>query len=54
MDRELSRRDFFRNTGVAGIGLSVLRDWNVPQRMFNGSSTLHRKQSKPETAFYKR
>jgi hypothetical protein len=26
----------------------------VPQRMFNGSSTLHPKQSKPETAFYKR
>jgi len=26
MDRELSRRDFFRNLGVAGIGLGALRD----------------------------
>ena len=26
MDRELSRRDFFRNLGVAGIGFGALRD----------------------------
>jgi hypothetical protein len=26
MDRELSRRNFFRNVGVAGLSLSALRD----------------------------
>jgi hypothetical protein len=38
------------------MGLRVCKNslGNVPQRMFNGSSTLHPKQSKPETAFYKR
>ncbi len=38
------------------MGLRVVKNsmGNVPQRMFNGSSTLHPKQSKPETAFYKR
>ena len=37
------------------MGLRVVKNslGNVPQRMFNGSSTLHPKQSKPETAFYK-
>jgi ABC-type transport system substrate-binding protein len=38
------------------MGLRVVKNsiGNVPQRTFNGSSTLHPKQSKPETAFYKR
>ena len=38
------------------MGLRVVKNsmGNVPARMFNGSSTLHPKQSKPETAFYKR
>jgi hypothetical protein len=38
------------------MGLRVVKNsmGNVPGRMFNGSSTLHPKQSKPETAFYKR
>ena len=37
------------------MGLRVVKNslGNIPQRMFNGSSTLHPKQSKPETAFYK-
>ena len=38
------------------MGLRVVKNTlgNVPQRMINGSLTLHPKQSKPETAFYKR
>jgi hypothetical protein len=38
------------------MGLRVVKSsiGNVPGRMFNGSSALHPKQSKPETAFYKR
>jgi peptide/nickel transport system substrate-binding protein len=38
------------------MGLRVVKNsiGNVPGRMFNGSSTLHPKQSKPETAFYKK
>jgi ABC-type transport system substrate-binding protein len=38
------------------MGLRVVKNsiGNVPQRTFNESSTLHPKQSKPETAFYKR
>ncbi len=41
MGSELSRRDFFRNVGVAGIGFAALRDVAWPL-------------SKPETAFYRR
>jgi peptide/nickel transport system substrate-binding protein len=40
--------------GIMGLRVCKNSLGNVPQRMFNGSSTLHPKQSKPETAFYKR
>ena len=45
-----------RTYGNHVMGLRVVKTsmGNVPRRMFNGSSTLHPKQSKPETAFYKR
>jgi hypothetical protein len=38
------------------MGLRVVKNsvGNVSQRMLNGPSSLHPKQSKPETAFYKR
>ena len=40
--------------GIMGLRVVKTSMGNVPARMFNGSSTLHPKQSKPETAFYKR
>jgi len=40
--------------GIMGLRVVKTNMGNVPARMFNGSSTLHPKQSKPETAFYKR
>jgi hypothetical protein len=40
--------------GIMGLRVVKTSMGNVPGRMFNGSSTLHPKQSKPETAFYKR
>src|SRR5215470_3580851 len=40
--------------GIMGLRVVKASMGNVPQRMFNGSSTLHPKQSKPETAFYKK
>ena len=39
--------------GIMGLRVCKSNMGNVPQRMFNGSSTLHPKQSEPETAFYK-
>ena len=40
--------------GIMGSPVVKNRMGNIPRRMFNGSSPLHPKQPKPETAFYKR
>jgi peptide/nickel transport system substrate-binding protein len=39
---------------IMGLRIAKTNLGNIPQRMFNGSSTLHPRQSKPETFFWKK